>query len=194
MKNMKSVKMSAFVVVAASAMMLSRNANAAFWNFDDASGSCDSAFTGGCTADTVWFTGGRAGYSTVNGNRFLWISNDDSWNSWNNDFLASQLPGSTGQCDVSASFFSGDPASSTVGEIDMWEDNGGGNLAFLGSHPIFGTGGVWTFRESFLFDIGRAVRDQHKVVVVFGRHQGEGAAEFGLAIDNITVECSSNGP
>jgi hypothetical protein len=202
---MKHVKISAFVVVAACALMFARSAHAglgtvdATWDFNDLVGNCDSTNlqpifgAKACFADTLWFTGGRAGYNTVSGNGFLWISNDQSWNSWNIGINVNQgFSGSVGQCDVQASVFSTDPSTSTIGEVDAWEDNGGGNLTFLGGHPMMGTGGVWNLRPAGSFDVSRAVADKHNVLFVFGRHQGEGKQEF-IAIDNVTIGCAING-
>jgi hypothetical protein len=202
-QSMKHVKISAVVVVAACGLMFSRSAHAfpneptvnATWTFNDLVGNCDSTNlqpifgAKACFADMLWFTGGRAGYNTVNGNGFLWISNDQSWNSWNIGLNPNSVSGSVGHCTVQALVFSTDPSSSTIGEMDVWEDNGGGNLTFIGSHPINGTGGVWTQTLAEPFDISRAVVDNHNVLFVFGRHQGEGKQEF-IAIDNVTIFCT----
>lgn len=157
------------------------------WQFNDASGSCDSLFTGGCGLDN-WWTGGRAGWNTANGNGFLWISHDDPWNSWNTEFNASGWNASKGECTITADVYSTDSYTSTIGELDLWEDRGGGNLTFLSSGSVFGTNGNWSNQSWYDLPINQAVLDGRSVLMVFGRHQNEGNQQF-IAVDNVTAYC-----
>jgi hypothetical protein len=109
------------------------------WLFDSAPGHCDSVYqpdgSGGCAVED-WWTGGRVGYDTVSTNGYLWLSNDQSWNSWNAFFNPSGFGATQGRCNISGWIFAG--TSGEVGEVDLWENNGS-SLTFLASQPIFGT-------------------------------------------------------
>ncbi|MDB4994167.1 MAG: hypothetical protein JWM74_1599 [Myxococcaceae bacterium] len=166
--------------------------------------SCDSYIdgwnVGQCSIPewTSWWSGGRAGYATVSGNTYLWLSNDDSiahWNSWNAYFNPTASGGgyqTAGECSFDLDVIAG--GTSTVAYVDLWYNKQGAGLTYIGDAAITGTSDVWEKQylssislNSFLADWSRPA----SILVVVGRYPGQSGSQF-IAVDNFHAYCTHN--
>lgn len=166
-------------------------------------GGCDpwpSDNQGACTianGPEGWFSSGRSGYGTVSGNTFLWVSNDDNaghwnaWNTWNVDPTYSEGGNNdSGKCNFNMWVFG--EGTGTVGELDAWYYLNGVFTQIGSPVEIGGTNNTWQNR---FYTVGLdpyfrdGVNRGSNILVVFGRHPNENGGEFGLAIDDITIDC-----
>ena len=150
----------------------------AYWGFEDA-------------PDSGWWFTGNAGYDIDNGFAHsgkdnVWVNawKPDVWNAANTEFYAAGSDAHGGYCNVSAWIQTS--ANFVNGEMDLWVDETGGNLSFLGKSTLVASES-YTQQTFDDLDVTSAIRDAKKVLLVVG-FWGTAVVQW-LRVDDVSVNC-----